>query len=132
MKMVSQQSANWSQTEGYSKMETILQANPNIKGVIAGNDTMAMGAIAALQAAGRKDVIVVGFDGSNDVRDSILAGGIKATVMQPAYAQAQLAVEQANEFIKTGKKPADEKRLMDCILITADNAKKLETFALSQ
>lgn len=132
MKMVSQQSANWSQTEGYSKMETILQANPNIKGVIAGNDTMAMGAIAALQAAGRKDVIVVGFDGSNDVRDSILADGIKATVMQPAYAQAQLAVEQANEFIKTGKKPADEKRLMDCILITADNAKKLETFALSQ
>jgi erythritol transport system substrate-binding protein len=132
MKMVSQQSANWSQTEGYSKMETILQANPNIKGVIAGNDTMAMGAIAALQAAGRKDVIVVGFDGSNDVRDSILAGGIKATVMQPAYAQAQLAVEQANDFIKTGKKPADEKRLMDCILITADNAKKLETFALAQ
>jgi erythritol transport system substrate-binding protein len=132
MKMVSQQSANWSQTEGYSKMETILQANPNIKGVIAGNDTMAMGAIAALQAAGRKDVIVVGFDGSNDVRDSILAGGIKATVMQPAYAQAQLAVEQANDFIKTGKKPVDEKRLMDCILITADNAKKLETFALAQ
>jgi erythritol transport system substrate-binding protein len=132
MKMVSQQSANWSQTEGYSKMETILQANPNIKGVIAGNDTMAMGAIAALQAAGRKDVIVVGFDGSNDVRDSILAGGIKATVMQPAYAQAQLAVEQAHDFIKTGKKPADEKRLMDCILITADNAKKLETFALAQ
>lgn len=132
MKMVSQQSANWSQTEGYSKMETILQANPDIQGVIAGNDTMAMGAIAALQAAGRKDVIVVGFDGSNDVRDSILAGGIKATVMQPAYAQAQLAVEQADEFIKTGKKPADEKRLMDCILITADNAKKLETFALSK
>ena len=132
MKMVSQQSANWSQTEGYSKMETILQANPDIQGVIAGNDTMAMGAIAALQAAGRKDVIVVGFDGSNDVRDSILAGGIKATVMQPAYAQAKLAVEQADEFIKTGKKPADEKRLMDCILITADNAKKLETFALSK
>lgn len=80
MKMVAQQSANWSQTEGYSKMETILQANPDIKGVISGNDTMAMGAIAALHAAGRKDVIVVGFDGSNDVRDSIKSGGIKATV----------------------------------------------------
>ena len=95
MKMVAQQSANWSQTEGYSKMETILQANPDIQGVIAGNDTMAMGAIAALQAAGRKDVIVVGFDGSNDVRDSIQSGGIKATVMQPAYAQAQLAVARS-------------------------------------
>ena len=132
MKMVAQQSANWSQTEGYSKMETILQANPDIQGVIAGNDTMAMGAIAALQAAGRKDVIVVGFDGSNDVRDSIKAGGIKATVMQPAYAQAQLAVTQADTYIKTGKGPAEEKQLMDCVLITADNAGKLETFALSE
>lgn len=130
MKMVAQQSANWSQTEGYSKMETILQANPNIKGVISGNDTMAMGAIAALQAAGRKDVIVVGFDGSNDVRDSIKSGGIKATVLQPAFAQAQMAVEQADVFIKTGKGPAEEKQLMDCVLINADNAAALETFAL--
>jgi erythritol transport system substrate-binding protein len=132
LKMVAQQSANWSQTEAYSKMETILQANPNIKGVIAGNDTMAMGAIAALQAAGKKDVIVVGFDGSNDVRDSIKAGGIKATVLQPAYAQSQMAVEQADAFIKSKKKPAEEKQLMDCVLITADNAGKLETFALSK
>ncbi|CAN7591190.1 D-ribose ABC transporter substrate-binding protein [Pararhizobium sp. LjRoot235] len=131
MKMVAQQSANWSQTEGYSKMETILQANPDIKGVISGNDTMAMGAIAALQAAGRKDVIVVGFDGSNDVRDSIAAGGIKATVLQPAYAQAQMAVEQADVFIKTDKGPTEEKQLMDCVLINGENSAKLETFALT-
>lgn len=131
MKMVAQQSANWSQTEGYSKMETILQANPDIKGVISGNDTMAMGAIAALQAAGRKDVIVVGFDGSNDVRDSIKSGGIKATVLQPAYAQAQMAVQQAHEYITTGKAPAEEKQLMDCVLINSENADQLETFALT-
>jgi erythritol transport system substrate-binding protein len=132
LKMVARQSANWSQPEAYSKMETILQANPNIKGVISGNDTMAMGAYAALAAAGRKDVIVVGFDGSNDVRDSIKQGGIKATVLQPAYRQAQMAVEQADAFIKTGKAPAEEKQLMDCVLINAENAGKLETFALTQ
>jgi len=131
LEMVAQQSANWSQTEAYSKMETILQANPEIKGVISGNDTMAMGAWAALEAAGRTDVIVVGFDGSNDVRDSIKAGGIKATVLQPAYRQAQLAVEQADQYLKTGKPGQDEKQLMDCVLINADNAGKLETFALA-
>ncbi|MCB1832974.1 MAG: D-ribose ABC transporter substrate-binding protein, partial [Geminicoccaceae bacterium] len=76
LEMVARQTANWSQTEAYSVMESMLQANPGIKGVISGNDTMAMGAWAALEAAGRTDVIVVGFDGSNDVRDSILAGGI--------------------------------------------------------
>src|SRR5450755_1377437 len=132
LKSVAKQSANWSQTEAYSKMETILQANPNIKGVISGNDTMAMGAIAALAAANRKDVIVVGFDGSNDVRDSIAAGGIKATVLQPAYQEAQVAVEQADAYIKSKKAPAQEKQLMDCVLINAANASKLETFALKR
>jgi erythritol transport system substrate-binding protein len=130
MKNVAKQSANWSQKEAFDKMETILQANPDIKGVISGNDTMAMGAIAALQAAGKKDVIVVGFDGSNDVRDSILSGGIKATVLQPAYAEAQLAVTQANDFIKNKKSPEKEKQLKDCVLINGANAKQLETFAL--
>ncbi|WP_445679377.1 D-ribose ABC transporter substrate-binding protein [Radicibacter daui] len=130
LKQVAKQSANWSQTEAYSVMETMLQANPGIKGVISGNDTMAMGAWAALEAAGRKDVIVVGFDGSNDVRDSILKGGIKATVLQPAYQQAQLAVTQADKFLHSGSTGVDEKQLMDCVLINSDNASKLETFAL--
>ncbi len=130
MVMVAQQSANWSQTEAFEKMESILQANPDIKGVICGNDTMAMGAWAALEAAGRTDVLVVGFDGSNDVRDSILAGGIKATVLQPAYRQAQIAVEQADQFLATGSTGLPEKQLMDCVLINADNAADLETFAL--
>jgi erythritol transport system substrate-binding protein len=131
LKMVAQQSANWSQTEAFDKMESILQANPGIKGVISGNDTMAMGAWAALEAAGRTDVIVVGFDGSNEVRDSILAGGIKATVLQPAYRQAQLAVEQADQYLKSGSTGLEEKQLMDCVLINGDNAGALETFALT-
>lgn len=93
---------------------------------------MAMGAWAALEAAGRKDVIVVGFDGSNDVRDSILAGGIKATVLQPAFRQAEWAVEQADKFLSTGSTGLPEKQLMDCVLINGDNAAALETFALSE
>lgn len=131
LKMVASQTANWSQTEAYTVMESMLQANPGIKGVISGNDTMAMGAFAAFEAAGRTDVIVVGFDGSNDVRDSILKGGIKATVLQPAYAQAQMAVEHADKFIATGSTGVEEKQLMDCVLVNADNAAKLETFALT-
>ncbi len=132
LKIVARQSANWSQPEAFEKMETILQAHPDIKGVISGNDTMAMGAYAALKAAGRGEVIVVGFDGSNDVRDSIKADGIKATVLQPAYRIAQMAVEQADKFIKEGSTGLPEKQLMDCVLINADNADKLETFAMSE
>ncbi|HYD51463.1 MAG TPA: D-ribose ABC transporter substrate-binding protein [Gemmatimonadaceae bacterium] len=130
MKMVARQSANWSQTEAFAKTESILQANPNIKGIISGNDTMAMGALAAVEAAGRKDVIIVGFDGSNDVRDAIKAGKIAATVLQPAYRQAQYAVELADKYIKTGSTGKPEKISMDCVLITAKNAGRLESFAL--
>ncbi|GAB5377279.1 MAG: D-ribose ABC transporter substrate-binding protein [Acuticoccus sp.] len=131
LEMVVQETANWSQPEAFQKMQTILQAHPDIEGVISGNDTMAMGAWAALEQAGRDDVIVVGFDGSNDVRDSIINGGIKATVLQPAYRQAEMAVEQAHEYLTNGSTGQPEKQLMDLVLINPDNAGKLETFALS-
>lgn len=132
MKMVAQESANWSQKEAFEDMQTLLQSHPDVKGVICGNDTMAMGAMAALKAANKGDVIVVGFDGSNDVRDSILAGDIKATVLQPCYREAEMAVEQADKYIKEGSTGLPEKQLMDCVLINADNAAKLETFKLSE
>ena len=130
MKMVERQSANWSQTEAYRVMETILQSHPDIKGVIAGNDTMAMGASAALKAAKRSDVIVVGFDGSNDVRDAIMRNDIRATVLQPAAQAATEAVDQADKYMKTGATGKPEKQLINCSLITKTNAGKLDMFAL--
>ncbi|HLH50951.1 MAG TPA: D-ribose ABC transporter substrate-binding protein [Roseiarcus sp.] len=132
MKLVAKQSANWSQTEAYSKMESMLQAHPEIKGVISGNDTMAMGASAALQAAHRGDVIVVGFDGSNDVRDQIEAGKIAATVLQPAFEIAQLAVTEADTYLVKGSTGKPEKQSIDCVLITKANASKLNNFTLAK
>jgi erythritol transport system substrate-binding protein len=128
LKMVAQQSANWSQTEAFAKMETILQGQADIKGVIAGNDTMALGAAAALKAAGRKGVIVVGFDGSPDVIAAIKAGDIKATVLQPAAFISRMAVEQADQYIKTGASNRPEKQAIDCELITRENAEQFGLF----
>ncbi|MCU5771321.1 D-ribose ABC transporter substrate-binding protein [Erwiniaceae bacterium BAC15a-03b] len=133
LKMVAQQSANWSQTEAFSRMETILQKNPNIVGVISGNDTMALGAEAALKSAGKTNVIVVGFDGSDYVRDSIInKGNIKATVLQPGWDQAQMAIVQADYYLKNGKAQKEEKQLMDCVLIDDSNARQLKVFNLSK
>lgn len=132
LKLVVKQSANWSQTEAYSKMESMLQAHPEIKGVISGNDTMAMGASAALQAAHRGDVIVVGFDGSNDVRDQVKAGKIAATVLQPAFQISQLAVEEADAYLSKGSTGKPEKQSIDCVLITKANADKLNNFTLAK
>ncbi len=130
MKMVAQQTANWDQTEAFNVMQTILQAHPDIQGVISGNDTMALGAEAALQAAGSSDVIVVGFDGSPDVIQSIKQGAIKATVLQPAALLATTAVDQASIYIQTGVAPAQEKQSIPCILVTPDNADQFGVFAM--
>ncbi|CAN5426237.1 D-ribose ABC transporter substrate-binding protein [soil metagenome] len=132
LKLISRQTANWSQSEAFAKTQSILQAHPDVKGVIAGNDTMAMGAVAALESVGRSDVIVVGFDGSNDARDAILAGKLRATVLQPAYRQAQYAVELADRYLKTGKTGQPEKQLMDCFLVTSANAADLDNFNLAR
>lgn len=129
MEMVAQQTANWSQTEGFDVMETILQANPDIKGVIAGNDTMALGAQAALIAAGRDDVIVVGFDGSDDAIASIVAGELDATALQPVAEMANQAVIQADAYIKNGKTDLPEKQSIDMVLLTPENAGNYERFA---
>ncbi|MEP6464244.1 MAG: D-ribose ABC transporter substrate-binding protein [Frankiaceae bacterium] len=130
LKMVAQQSANWDQTEALNKTQTILQAHPNIKGIIAGNDTMALGVYAALKAAKKTNVIVTGFDGSPDVVSSILKGGIKADVLQPASQIAQMAVDQADKYIKTKSTGSPEKQSVDCVLVTPANAAKVKSFAV--
>jgi erythritol transport system substrate-binding protein len=131
LKMLDRESANWSQTEAYTKMESILQAHPDLQGVIAGNDTMAMGASAALQAAGKPKVIVVGLDGSNDARDAVLAGKVAATVLQPIAQITVMAVDEADQYIRTGATGKPEKQLVDCVLITKANAQKLNNFTLA-
>jgi erythritol transport system substrate-binding protein len=129
LKMVARQSANWDQREAFQKTETMIQGNRTLKGVIAGNDTMALGAMAALKAAGLSKVIVVGFDGSPDAIASIKASEIKATVLQPAAAIAQMAVDQAHKLITTGATGQPEKQAVDCELVTPVNADQFGVFA---
>ena len=118
--------ANWDRTQGHNKMQSMLQANPEIKGVISGNDEMALGAIAALKKAGKlKDVVVGGFDGSPDAVAAIKSGELAYSVLQPVAVFSEEAVKQADSFIRTGKTGAkSEKQLFDCLLITKDNVNK--------
>lgn len=115
--------ANWDRTQGHDKTQSMLQANPDIQGVISGNDEMALGAIAALKKAGKLDSVTVGgFDGSPDAVEAVKAGEMQYTVLQPVAIFAAEAVKQAHSFITTGKTGVDtEKQLFDCLLITKDN-----------
>ena len=130
-----QEVANWDRTQGYSKMQSMLQANPDIKGVISGNDEMALGAIAALKEAGQLEGMVVGgFDGSPDAVDAVKAGELTYTVLQPVAIFAEEAVRQADHFITNGElMVAEEKQLFDCMLIDESNVENYTAaFTLDQ
>jgi erythritol transport system substrate-binding protein len=130
---VAQETANWDQDEAFSKIETLLQRDSDIQGIIAGNDTMALGAVAAVEAAGLTGkVTIAGFDGSPDAVDAIKAGTLLATGLQPAVLISQLAVQQADSFVRTGKTGEDEKQSIDCVVINAANADKYTLFGLSE
>lgn len=126
--MVAAQSANWSQAEAFEKTETILQAHGNIGGIIAGNDTMALGAAAAVKSSGLKGIKIVGFDGSPDAIAAILRGEIQATSLQPAVLISQMAVEEADRFLKTGSTGKPEMQIIPCDLVTKTNAANYSGF----
>ncbi|MCR4842314.1 MAG: D-ribose ABC transporter substrate-binding protein [Eubacterium sp.] len=131
MEMVAQQSASWDQTEAYEKTESILQANPDIKGIICGNDTMACGAAAACQDAGREDILIIGVDGSDDAAALIKEGRMVGTALQQIAYITQLAVEEGDAYIK-GTAPEEEKQLIECIAITSENVDNLSAFVYTE
>lgn len=127
LEKVAQEVANWDRTQGFNKMQSMLQANPDIMGVISGNDEMALGAIAALKEAGKLEQVKVGgFDGSPDAVEAVKAGDMQYTVLQPVAVFSAEAVRQADHFIKNGTPAVEtEKQLFDCVLITPENADQM-------
>ncbi len=123
LEKIAEEVANWDRTEGYNRMQSIMQAHDEIDAVISGNDEMALGAIAALKEAGRLDgTIIGGFDGSPDAVEAVRAGEMAYTVLQPVAVFAREAVIQADYYIQNGTPMVDEeKQLFDCLLITPDN-----------
>ena len=132
LEMVAQQSANWDQTQGYEKTEAILQEHPEITGIICGNDTMACGATQACIDAGREDIKIIGLDGSDEAAAYIKDGKMVGTALQQIAAITELAVEEADAFIKDGTLPEAEKQLVPCVAITAENVDKLSAFVYTE
>jgi erythritol transport system substrate-binding protein len=133
LKQVGKEIANWDRQEGQEKMESLLSKNPDVQGVIAGNDEMALGAINALKEKGKlADVKVLGFDGNNDAVAAVKKGEMVASVLQPIVEGTQKAAAQLDSVIRTGQTgAAEEKQALDCTLITKENTDKVSNFVLS-
>ncbi|WP_033012450.1 ribose ABC transporter substrate-binding protein RbsB [Geobacillus kaustophilus] len=95
MKVVAKQAADFDRAKGLSVMENILQSHKDIQAVFAHNDEMALGALEALQAHGMNNVLVVGFDATDDAVKAVKEGKMAATVAQKPALIGEKAVEAA-------------------------------------
>jgi ribose transport system substrate-binding protein len=121
LKMVAQQSADFDRNKAMEVMESLLQSHPEINAVFCGNDAMASGAYQAIVASGKSNEIkVFGFDGAEDVVNSIKDKKIVATGMQFPKIMAQTAAKYADEYFK-GKKDFPKKMPVAVELVTQKN-----------
>ncbi|MFL9758090.1 ribose ABC transporter substrate-binding protein RbsB [Vibrio cyclitrophicus] len=99
LELLASQPADFDRTKGLNVMENLLAANPDVQAVFAQNDEMALGALRAVQASG-KDVMIVGFDGTDDGIAAVNRGLLGATVAQQPDLIGSLGVEMADKVLK--------------------------------
>jgi ribose transport system substrate-binding protein len=111
--VLASQPADFDRTKGLNVMQNLLTAHPDVKAVFAQNDEMALGALRALQTAGKTDVMVVGFDGTPDGVKAVEDGKLAATIAQLPEQIGATGVDAANKVLKgekvTAKIPVDLK-----------------------
>ena len=119
MNIVSSQSGYWETDKANQVVAALINEHPDVKAVLCANDSMALGAVAALRGAGKLDqVLVVGYDGIGAVQNLVKEGKILATAEQHADRLAIFGIEYALEMLKTRQAPADRETPVD--LITAE------------
>ncbi len=120
LNVVAKQTANFDRTQGMSVMENMLQAHGDIQAVFAANDEMALGAVEAIAGAG-KDIMVMGFDATDDAIAAIKEGRMAGTIAQQPALIGSTAVENAHKLISGKGIPASIP--VEVALITIENAK---------
>ena len=105
VKIVSVQSGNWEIDKGNAVAASMLNEYPDLKALLAGNDSMALGAVSAVRAAGKTgQVQVVGYDNINAIKPMLADGRVLATLDQAASQQAVYGIQAALKMVK-GEKP---------------------------
>jgi len=109
LRVVASQTANWERARAYTVAENLLQSHPDLDAVFAANDEMALGALEAIDAAGRiSDIVVVGFDAIPDALANIRSGRMLGSVAQFPSEMGRLGVKYAVELVRQGEKPPSE------------------------
>lgn len=102
-KILASQPADFDRSKGLNVMENLLTAQPEVQAVFAQNDEMALGALRAIQAAGKKDLVLVGFDGTDDGVKAVKGGKMAATIAQQPDKIGEIGVQTAAKVLKGEK-----------------------------
>lgn len=117
LKVVDSQSAQWEIAQANRVASAMLSEHPEIKALLCCNDSMALGALAAVKSAGRSgQVLIVGYDGIAAVRQAIQDGTILATVDQHADQLAVFGLQYALDLIAKKETPADRTTPVDLVV----------------
>jgi ribose transport system substrate-binding protein len=120
IELVATQTANFDREEGLSVAENIFQGNPDLDGLFAQNDEMALGAVEAAREAGiLEDLVIVGFDALDDALAAIEAGDMEGTIAQQPDEMGRLSVEAA-VGIANGEE-VEENQPVEVLLVTQEN-----------
>ena len=103
IQIIAKQIADFDRTQGLTVMENILQSKTDIDAVLAQNDEMALGAQKALADMGMNDVLIVGFDATDDAVDAVDKGTMSATVAQQPLLIGQTAINAIDKILKGEK-----------------------------
>ncbi len=126
MEIVSTQVADFDRAKAMSVMENILQANPEIDGLYAANDEMLLGALEAIEAAGRLDEItMIGCDAIDDTLEALKAGKVEATIAEPPFFLGKAILNTAFDHLEG--KTVEKSIILDNNLVTKDNVDALVT-----
>lgn len=120
LELLTSNTANWETEQAFNLTSNLLTRYPEVQGIMAANDAMAIGVVQALDAAGRDDVLVVGFDHDPSIRPLVQEGKVLATIEQFAAAQAAIGIDVAMEALETGEQLEGWLKT-PVVLITADN-----------
>ena len=119
-----EQRADWDQTKGQENAANVLsQFNDEVDVIFCNNDAMAMGALQAIEAAGRKvgeDIYLVGVDALEEAVQAVAAGRMTGTVLNDDVSQAQTAVDAAVRYLKG--EANDKNYTIDYVKVTPENA----------
>lgn len=123
IQIVDSQSANWETNQANTIAASMLNAHPDLKAILAANDSMALGALAAIKAANKtSDVQVVGFDNISAAQEAIREGKMLATADQHGDQLAVYGIEVALKLIEDPTAKLEDKET-PVDLITADRLK---------